>query len=161
MNKTSEKKHINKKILYKYVQKNHRIHPVNECWYRATSILFAGYKNEMEQREIEIKNGRNYKYLYLRKSDWVPKGHVWDVTKKFVLQKHIAYAAKLGQTEILDAFSWYLINLKEDQWAHSKIKKKKKSLFKRVEELLDNPKRLLKGRKMLYKQRLLKKIKYK
>lgn len=118
-------KHIDTKILYKYINKNRRICPQKEYWYKAARILYAGYKNEMELREKEKKTLGKKKFPYLRKPDWIPKGLASDSIKKFVLKKHIAYAAKLGQQSILDAFGWYLINLKEDQWTHTKYKKKK------------------------------------
>ena len=41
------------------------------------------------------------------------------------------------------------------------IKEEKKKVVERVKELLDNPKRLLIARKILNKERLLKKQKYK
>ena len=152
---------IDTKILYKVVLKNRRMYPVKGYWLKATRILYAGYKLEMEQRAIEIENGRNYKYPYLRKPDWIPKQHTSDEIKKFVLKKHIAYAANLENQKILNNFGWCLIKLKENQWVHSKLKKKKKNLSKKIEELLDNPKMLLRARKILNQQRLLKKNKYK
>ena len=171
MNKTSKKKHIDSKILHRYIQKNYRIHPMSEYWHKARSILYMAYQNEMELRAKEIANRRGYEYPYLRQPDWIPKGHVSDENKKFVLKKQIAYAAKFKtqsyerngkiiEFNVLDAFGGFLINLKENQWAHSRLKKKKKSLSKKIEELLDNPKGLIRARKLLNKQRLQKKFKY-
>ena len=171
MNKTSKKKHIDSKILHRYIQKNYRIHPMSEYWHKARNILYMAYNNEMELRAKEIANGRNYKYPHLRKPDWIPKGNTSDEIKKFVLKKHVAYAAKFGtqsyewngkikEFNVLDYFGWYLINLKENQWVHSKLKRKKKTLSKKVEELLANPKNLLRARKLLNQQRLQKKFKY-
>ena len=57
-------KDIDTKILFKFIKKNNRLHPVYESWRELSRILFAGYKLEMEQREIEKRNGRNIKYCY-------------------------------------------------------------------------------------------------
>ena len=107
-------KDIDKKILFKFIKKNNRLHPVYESWRELSRILFAGYKLEMELREIEKRNGRNIKYNFLRKPDWLPKSHISEKLKQHILKKHIAYAANLKNQDILNKFGFKLIGLKEN-----------------------------------------------
>ena len=155
-------KDIDTKILYKFVQKNYRLYPVYEKWKELSKILFAGYKLEMEMREIENRNRRNIIYNFLRKPDWLPKPHLSDKIKQYILKKHIAYAANLNNQDILNKFGFMLIGLKKNEWVYSKIKnKRKKSLKDNIEELSKNTKVNKIARQLIKKNKLIKRSKFK
>ena len=149
-------KHINTKNLYKHVESKKRLYPQKEYWFKAVSVLWAGYH--------KYKNTKN-----LSPPKPIPHSNVHLSTKKFVLKGHIAYAKNLDDQQFLDTFGYYLKGLKDNQWVRfgvqpdgTKIKKKKKKKVKdHIDELLNTPKILKRARKELYKQRLLKKNKYK
>ena len=157
-------KHINHKILAKYVKAKHRLYPQPTEWFKAYSILLEGYYRKKDLIEGAIKESE-----YLRKPTWIPKARAHGSIKQYVLQSHILYAYLLDDQEILDAFGHYLLKLEDGQWVRSiykpdgtKIrKKKKKKLSEMAEEILANPKSMLRARKILSNQRLLKKHKYK
>ena len=162
-------KHIDAKILAKYVKAKYRLHPQMQEWYKAYGLLLKGYYRRIDFIEDSKGLGEKKKFQYPRKPTLVPKPNVHISTKQYVLQGHIFYAKNLDDQKILDAFGYYLYNLKDSQWVRSiykpdgtKInKRRKKKVVERVKELLDNPKRLLIARKILNKERLLKKQKYK
>ena len=155
-------KDIDKKILFKFIKKNNRLHPVYESWRELSRILFAGYKLEMELREIEKRNGRNIKYNFLRKPDWLPKSHISEKLKQHILKKHIAYAANLKNQDILNKFGFKLIGLKENEWVHSQIKKRRKKTLKDNIEDLSKSTKVIKGaRKLIRMNKLIKKNRFK
>ena len=163
------RKHIDVKILYKFVKANYRLHPNREAWYKAYKILLKGYYDKIDEIEGYKSLIPEKKIEYPRKPTWVPKANVHFKTQQTVLQGHIAYAKNLNDQEILDAFGFFLIKLEDNQWVSSvykpdgsKIKKRtKKTAKESMEELLANPKRLLKARRIIKKQELLKKNKFK
>ena len=69
----------------------------------------------------------------------------------------------------MDAFGFYLIGLKNNQWIRSyykpdgsKIKKRKKKTAKEnIKDLISNPKNLLKAKRLLKKKELLGKNRFK
>jgi len=161
-------KHIDVKILYKYVKANYRLYPQKESWYKAYKILLKGYFDKVDEingfKILSPEKSLNYP----RKPTWVPKPNVHFKTQQTVLQGHIAYAKNLDDQEILDTFGFFLIGLKDNEWIRSvyqpdgsKIKKRKKKTAKEnLEELISNPKNLLKAKRLIKKKELLNKNRF-
>ena len=149
-------KHINTKNLYKHVESKNRLYPQKEYWFKAVSVLWAGYH--------KYKNTKN-----ILPPKPIPNSNAHLSVKKFVLKGHIAYAKNLNDQDFLDTFGFYLKGLKDSQWVRfgvqpdgTRIKqKKKKKVIDAAEELLSKPKVLKRARQELYKMRLLKKNKMK
>ena len=161
-------KHIDVKILYKYVKANYRLYPQKESWFKAYKILLKGYFNKVDEINGFKILAPEKTLTYPRKPTWVPKPNVHFKTQQTVLQGHIAYAKNLDDQDILDAFGFFLISLKDNQWIRSvykpdglKIKKRKKKTAKEhLEELISNPKNLLKAKRLIKKKELLNKNKF-
>ena len=161
-------KHIDTKILYKYIKTNYKLYPQLEYWRKAYGILMEGYFRKIEEIEGYKSFGVNKNIQYPRKPTWIPKSYVNDKNKIFVLQGHIAYAKNLDDQEILDKFGGYLIKLDLSKWVRSiykpdgsKIKKiKKKKAKDHLIELLEKP-YLKKAKQELNRLRMLKRVKNK
>ena len=162
-------KDIDAKILYRFVKSNYRLYPRKECWFKAYNILLRGYYNIIDEIKGYKVLGIKKNYKYPLKPTWVPKPNVHYKTQQTVLASHIAYAKNLNDQDILNKFGYYLINLDESDWIRSvympdgkKIKRKRKKTAKEnIDELLSNPKNLLKAKRLLRKNELLKKNKFK
>ncbi len=167
-------KNISIKILTKFVRSKSKVCPHRGKWSTAYGLLLEGYENRNFENSYYEKIGE---YKLIKKIEYPPRPsklnfHGRNVHYKnlqFALSKQIMWLKKLNDQEATNKFGGYLTKLKESEWISSvykpdgsKIKKRtKKTAKESMEELLANPKRLLKARRIIRKEELLKKNKFK